>query len=218
MTRRKFGWIGDASSVDLNGIFESSILVVFVSVFKSLDVSPSSPQLPVSHRVFASELNTLLKSYIAEQTLERLRNASYNEGNLILVRKCMAKIRSIASFVIDIYFFISRRDMMMPAGAPAGGEAEVEEGLLLLEMELMNNNHFTLKAFADDVYFLSSVVGEGASLEFWCLLRLQRNNGTVTSQMYHPDGETAALDVLAQIHGLVCSCINIVNQQLLLRR
>jgi hypothetical protein len=211
-----------ASSVDLNQITKSSILTVTVSIFKSydekLDASLPSIQLPVSHQGFIFEIAILLKSYVAEQTLERLRNLIYSEDNLQLVRKCMAKIRSVVSFVIEIYFFISQRDMMMPAAAPAGGEAEVEEGLLLLEMELNNNSFFLLKPLPDGVYFASSIVGEEVPLQFWCLLKLQRSNGTISSQIYHPHGETVAMDVLSRIHGMLCSCINIVNQQLLLRR
>jgi hypothetical protein len=195
---------------------------VTVSIFKSyddkLDASPSSLQLPVSHQGFILEIATLLKSYVAEQTLERLRNANYSEDNLQLVRKCMAKIRSVVSFVIEIYFFISQRDMMMPAAAPAGGEAEVGEGLLVLEMELKNNSYFVLKPLPDGVYFVSSIVGEEVPLQFWCLLKLQRSNGTISSQIYHPHGETVAMNVLSRIHRILCSCINIVNQQLLLRR
>ena len=211
-----------ASSDALNKISLSSILTVNVSIFKPcndrLDAATLSHQLPVSHQGFALEIATLLRSYIAEQTLERLRSANYSDDNLQLVRKCMAKIRSVVSFVMEIYFFISQRDMMMPAAAPAGGEAEVEEGLLLLEIELTTNDHFALKPLSDGVYFVSSVLGEEDPLQFWCLLRLQRSNGTISSQIYHPDGEESAMNVLSHIHSLLCSCIDIVNQQLLLRR
>lgn len=205
-----------ASSDDLNKISKSSILTVTVSIFKS--TSPSSLPIPALHQGFALEIAALLKSYIAEQTLERLRDATYSEDNLQMVRRCMAKIRSVVSFVIEIYFFISQRDMMMPAAAPAGGEAEVEEGLLVLEMELMNNSSFVLKPLPDGVYFVSSVTGKEVPLQFWCLLKLQRSNGTISSQIYHPEGDVIATDVLSRIHGILCSCINVVNQQLLLRR
>lgn len=211
-----------ASSEDLNKIAKSSILTVTVSVFKSSnDVSKTSlplQQLPVSHQGFAIEIATLLKSYIAEQTLERLQNATHSEENLQLVRKCMSKVTSVVSFVMEIYFFISQRDMMMPAAAPAGGEAEVEEGLLLLEMELTNNDHFILKPLPDDVYFVCDIEGAEVSLPFWCLLKLQRSNGTISSQLYHPDGEFVAMNTLTRIHEALCCCINVVNQQLLLRR
>ena len=106
----------------------------------------------------------------------------------------------------------------MPAAAPAGGEAEVEEGLLLLEMELTNNDFFLLKPLPDGVYFVSGLDSGEVPLPFWCLLKLQRSNGTISSQMYHPDGESAAMNILSHIHDALCSCINIVNQQLLLRR
>ena len=221
----KFNLDGKIASLeDLTGITKSSMLTVTVSIFDSykgkLDSSPSSFQLPLSHQGFALEIATLLKSYIAEQTLERLRNAHYShsEENLQLVRKCMAKISSVVSFVIDIYFFISQRDMMVPAAAPAGGEAEVEEGLLVLEMELVNNGYFVLQPLADGVYFVSSIAGEEVPLQFWCLLKLQRSNGTISSQIYHPDGEEVAISVMSRIHSVLCSCINLVNQQLLLRR
>ena len=210
-----------ASSDDLNQITKSSNLTVTVSVFKSdndrIETSLSSYPLPLPHQGFAAEIAALLKSYIAERTLERLRSANYFEDNLPLVRRCVARIQSVVSFVMEIYFFISQRDMMMPAAAPAGGEAEVEEGLLALEMELTSNRHFVLKALPDGVYFVSGIVGEGAPLQFWCLLKLQRSDGTISSQLYHPAGETVGMYELSRIHSMLCSCINIVNQQLLLR-
>ena len=107
---------------------------------------------------------------------------------------------------------------MMPAAAPAGGEAEVGEGLLALEMELTSGRHFVLKPLPDGVYFVSDIVGEEAPLQFWCLLKLQRSDGTISSQIYHPAGETVGMYELSRIHDILCSCINIVNQQLLLRR
>ena len=106
----------------------------------------------------------------------------------------------------------------MPAAAPAGGEAEVEEGLLLLEMELTNNDSFALKPVPDGVYFVSGMEGGEVPLPFWCLLKLQRSNGTISSQIYHPDGESIAMNILSRIHEALCCCINVVNQQLLLRR
>ena len=106
----------------------------------------------------------------------------------------------------------------MPAAAPAGGEAEVMAGFLVLEMELMNNGSFVLQPLADGVYFVASVVGEEFPLDFWCLLKLQRSNGTISSQIYHPAGEQVAISVMSRIHDVLCSCIHIANQQLLLRR
>jgi hypothetical protein len=213
----RFRLDGETASLDdLNGITKSSILSVTVSIFKSY--KDKLKILPSSHQGFGLEISALLKSYVAEQTLERLQNTSYSEDNLRLVRKCMAKILSVVSFVIEIHFYISRRDMMMPASAPAGGEAEVMAGFLVLEMELMNNGYFVLQPLADDVFFVKSIIGEESSLDFWCLMKLQRSNGTISSQIYNPDGEEAAISVMSRIHDVLCSCIHITNQQLLLRR
>jgi hypothetical protein len=82
----------------------------------------------------------------------------------------------------------------------------------------MNNGSFILQPLSDGVYFVSSIVGEKLSLDFWCLLKLQKVNGTVASQIYHPAGEHIAMTTLSHIHDVVCSCIHITNQQLLLRR
>eukprot|EP00536_Pseudo-nitzschia_multiseries_P007031 jgi/Psemu1/194486/e_gw1.157.96.1 len=212
-----------ATLQDLNGITKSSTLTVMVSIFDSdkdeFVASPSSFKLPASHKNFVLEISSLLKSYIAERTLERFQNAELSDEILQIVRKCMAKIRSVVSFVIELYFFISQRDMMMPAAAPAGGEAEVEEGLLLLEIELMNNGHFILRPLTEGIYFLSSMVrvGDEGRLQFWCLLKLQRSDGTISSQIYHPEGEEVAMNVVVLIHSVLCCCINRVNQQLLLK-
>jgi len=84
-------------------------------------------------------------------------------------------------------------------------------------MELINNASFVLRPLTDGVYFLSSIAGDESPLQFWCLLKLQRSNGTISSQIYHPDGEEVAMHVMAHIHSVLCSYINLVNQQLLLR-
>jgi hypothetical protein len=208
---------------DLNNISKSAILSTTVSVFKAnKDGSKLSlpRQLPFSHKAFSVEITALLKSYVAEQTLERLRGAHdmSSEDNLHLVRRCLSRIQSVVTFTVEIYFYISRRDMMMPAAAPAGGEAEVSEGFHILDLELQNNGSFILKPVPGASYLISSTIEQDEPLEFWCLLNVQNTNGIISSQIYHPGGEEAALGIMTRVHDMLCACIHRANQQLLLRR
>ena len=107
----------------------------------------------------------------------------------------------------------------MPAAAPAGGEAEVEEGFRILDTELRKNTSCLVKPLVGAMYFIGALGWtDEASVEFWCLLHLQSSRGNIAAQVYHPDGQDSAMEVMTQIHDVLCSCIHRTNQQLLLRR
>lgn len=211
-----------ASLQDLNQSFKSSNLSVEISVFKRTEGSSrrarTQHSLTWTQQAFAVEITSLLKSYVAEQTLERLRDADTSEDMLLMVKKCLARIRSVVTFSIDVLFYISKRDAMVPASAPGGGEVEVEEGYHILDGELRNNGSVALKALSAGGYFVSSMSGEEKPVEFWCLLTIQRSLGKISSQTYHPGGEAVAMAVMSRIQDVLRSCIHRVNQQLLLKR
>jgi hypothetical protein len=106
---------------------------------------------------------------------------------------------------------------MVPASAPAGGESQVEEGFALLRDELSNNEVFRFNPVASGGYFVS-ITNNDESLPFWCFLYIQANAGLISSQIYHPDGEQVAVEVMSKVHDTIRRCIHRVNQQLLLKR
>lgn len=209
----------------LNGIEESASLAAEVSVSKSYRGQSSvtrdmdSPNLPWSHQAVASELNVLLKWYVAEQTIEKLRHqgAEISQDNLKLVKKCMKRVQSTLTFSIDVFFYVSKLDVMVPASAPAGGESQVEEGFALLASELDKNEAFRFNPVASGGYFVS-IPNNDKSLPFWCFLYVQANAGLISSQIYHPEGEQVAVEVMSKIHDTIRRCIHRVNQELLLKR
>lgn len=212
----------EASLQDLNWKEKSSNLSVEISLFKenkrSLNRTVKELNLNWIQQAFSVEITSVLKSYVAEQTLERLRNGPNSEDNLLMVKKCLARIRTVVTFSIDVTFYISKRDAMAPASAPAGGEVEVDEGFHILDGEMRSSRSVTLKAVSAGCYFVCSIPGEEKAMEFWCLLTIHRNSGTISSQTYHPEGEAAAMAVTSKIHDFLSSCVHRVNQQLLLKR
>jgi hypothetical protein len=212
----------DASVEELRHVTRSGILTTTVSVFKSSGGSPySGGLLTWSHRAFASEITALLRSFVAEQTLARIEGTHdlMPHEHLQLVMKCLSRIQSVVSFIVEIYFFISQRGMMMPAGAPAGAEAAVEEGFSILDVELVNRTELALSRLPGNMYFVSTIRdGNRDQLHFWCILSLQNTLGSISVQIYNPDGHDAAINVLNKLHDILCSCIHRTNQRLLLRR
>jgi hypothetical protein len=213
-----------ASLKDLQTITKStSLLAAEISLFKA--PQPTKPMsgytgLPWSHQVAAIEISALLKSYVAEQTIERIRHygRSISDENIMLVKKCLKRVRSVVSFSLEVFFYVSKTDQMVPASAPAGGELEVEEGFLLLTSELHNNVSFDFEPVSGDGFVVSSAEKGDKALEFWSFVYLQKSEGIVSSQIYHPEGEEKAMAVTSRVHEVISSCVHRVNQQLLLKR
>jgi hypothetical protein len=160
-----------------------------------------------------------LKSYVAEQTIENLRcnGRSISQDGLQLVKRCLKRVRTVVYFSIDVFFYVSRTDQMVPSSAPAGGEFEVEEGFLSLKAELRNNEDLTFKSLSGGGFVVFPPEGSDDVLEFYCFVYVEKGEGVI-SQMYHPEGEEKAAEVMSRIHSVVRSCVHRVNQVLLLKR
>jgi hypothetical protein len=214
----------------LNRIDKTSSLTaeVSVSVSKSRRYQAMSSTfggtevsvLPWSHQAVISELNILLKWYVAEQTIEKLRHqgSEISQENLNLVKKCMKRVQSTLSFSIEVFFYVSKTDLMVPASAPAGSESQVIEGFALLHDELCKNEVYRFTPVASGGYYVSVPMEGNSALPFWCFLYVQTNEGLVSSQIYHPEGEHVAVEVMSKINASIRNCIHRVNQQLLLTR
>jgi hypothetical protein len=223
----RFRLDGEIASIrDLQTVTKSMNLSAEISVFKSRgDTSKKTghsdiPRLPWSHQIVAIELRVLLKSHVAEQTIERLRHhgQSISDEDLELCRKCLKRVRSVVVSSIEAFFYISKTDMMVSASAPAGGEAEVGEGFILLQTELHLNATFAFKPASGGGFLVSSRRQESGALDYWCLVSIQESEGTVTTQIYHPNGRNTASAVMSELENVILSTMHRANQQLLLKR
>jgi hypothetical protein len=210
---------------DLHSISKLTRLTAHISVFKTnVTKDLRSPNyehrfLPWSHQAAAIELSSLLKSYVAEQSIERLRchGRSISQDDLQLVKRCLKRVRTVVYFSIDVFFYVSRTDQMVPSSAPAGGEFEVEEGFLSLKAELRKNEDLTFKPLSGGGFVVFPSEGSDDVLEFYCFVYVEKGEGVI-SQMYHPEGEEKAAEVMSRIHSVVRACVHRVNQVLLLQR
>ena len=216
-----------ASMDDLRRVGHSTNLTVLVSVYAGSSRSNSHllegrfPSLPVSHLNVAAEIGSLLDSYVAEETLERLRRhgSGIQDEDLQMARTCLRKARYAMASTIDVFFYVPKSDSMVSAGAPAGAKLEVEEGFRILSDQLTQNGKDALKSFGDgDAFFVADSRLEGKILSFFCFVRLRKMRGTIAVEVYHPDGSERAYDVLERIHQTISLCCHRTNQILLLRR
>ena len=207
----------------LNKIEKSSTLVAEISTRRSQVKSvpllaASGLNFPSTHQAVVSELNILLKWYVAEQTIERLRQEGTNisQEDLKVVQKCMKRVQSTIAFSIEPYFYVPKMDIMVPASAPAGGESQVVEGFALLHDEMRRSRTFRFHQVSSGGYYVADPDQRG--LTFWCFIYSHTSDGLVTSQIYHPGGEQVAVEVMKRIHDTIRTYIHRVNQQLLLNR
>ena len=216
-----------ATTKDIQAITKSTNLSAEISVFKPRgntsihnDEVGDGAQLPWSHQIVATELRALLKSHVAEETVERLRHRglSISDADLKLVKKCLKKVRSVVLSSIEVFFYSSKTDSMVSASAPAGGESEVAEGFLLLQTELLLNHSFVCKAAVGGGFLVSRKDQGIRAFDYWCLIDIQESEGEVMTRIYHPAGRDAASALMAELQTVISSALHRVNQQLLLNR
>jgi hypothetical protein len=208
-----------ATSNDLNVISKSSVLSVEVSLFSSIPREVSHVFLPLGHQSFAEEISVRLKSFAAEQTLERLLGANMSDDNLKLVRMCLEKSTTTMILSIDVFFFSSLQDVMVPASGSSGRNVSLDVAFGVLETELMSNKgQFSLLKGCDGDFFVSKASMESDSVNFWTRISMDRNSGKILAQIYHPDGVEAEHLLSDQLDGMLQGCLHRTNQKLLLER
>ena len=180
-------------------------------------LSPS--HFPGPQYAVALRIRSLLDSYVAEQLLERFRayGPSVSRSDLKVVRQCLQKARHVLSRDIEIQFFDSKKDSMIRAAAPSGGDAEIENAFPLLYAQLEEDDSILLKPTSSTGFFVNDTVDESNILRFWCFVTLKMQRGVVSIRLYHPDGEDRAREALSFVQKHVEQAIHHVNQVLLLR-
>ena len=215
-----------ATICDLARIGQSASLSAQISIFPededeaSQRLDPMSA-LPSSHVGVVAEMGSLLNAYVAEQTLERLRHRgpSIDVQDLRLARACLRKARNSVASTIEVFFYSPKSDSMVPASAPAGADAEVEEGFNLLTDELLHSDDIALKSFDEGTgLLLVDTEQDGSSLAYFCFLTIRKARGVVAVEVYHPESTADGSVVIARVHDSISRCCHRANQRLLLNK
>jgi hypothetical protein len=203
---------------ELLSIKKGANLKVFMSLFKD-HVRHKFQQLPQLHSSAAIELENALKSYIAEQTLERLRSigGSIDDIDFEAVRKCMGKARDVIVSFFDINFYSSKLDNFVPASAPAGNESAVEEGFSLLLRELLSQPDFHLRQVSAECFCVIESEENGTALKYWSFISVKKSLGLISTEVHHPGGVTTASSVLSSLQSFVAKTCHRTNQLLMLQ-
>lgn len=211
-----------ASVDDLrNSIAKTTKLAVFVSIFADTGRSNKDPldlsHLPTSHLNVAMELTALLNAYVSEQTLERLRHcgSAIQKADIRLAKACLRKARDVVTSTIEIFFYVAKRDSMVPASAPAGCDADVEEGFKLVLDELEKNDIISFKFYGDGGAIVVDTVTGVDLLKYWCFVKVLKRRGVISVTVHHPENSSK---IMCTVHEVISMCCHRVNQILLLQR
>mmetsp|Transcript_25433 Transcript_25433/g.37566 ORF Transcript_25433/g.37566 Transcript_25433/m.37566 type:complete len:1823 (-) Transcript_25433:3041-8509(-) len=207
----------DISYHQLFSITKSTMFQVHMSVFKESNRLRHMPELQAS---VAVELEAALKSYIAEQTLGRLRamGRSIQDIDLEVVRKCLRKAREVRVSFFDVHFYVANIDKVIPAGSSAESETEIEGCFNLLLRELESSPQFNLRPSGDECFCLTPPNEEGDHLEYWSFITIKKSRGVVIAEVYHPEGLKKTSSILNSVQGFIIKTTHRTNQLLLLQK
>jgi len=174
------------------------------------------PELQAS---VAIELDVALKSYIAEQTLERFRamGKSIRDVDLEVVLQCLRKAREVLVSFFDVHFYVADVDKVVPAGSSTESETEIERCFSLLLRELESSHIFNLRPIGDDCFCLTPPNEDGDNLAYWSFITIKKSLGVVTAEVYHPEGLRKASSILNEVQSFIISTTHRTNQLLLLQ-
>lgn len=214
----------DIQPHELVSIAKGANLTVHMSIFKTRDEAGQRyGALPQLHTSVAIEIENALASYVAEQTLERMRTVgkSIEEVDLGAVRKCLRKARGVRISFFDVHFYVAKSDKMVAASHQArnqhSSESEIEEGFKLFVQELQSSQAYQLRLTSNDSFCVIEAVEEGDGLKYWGFITIKKSLGLVTVEVYHPEGLTKASSILSSLHDFVARICHRTNQLLLLQ-
>lgn len=217
----------EASAKELADTRSSSSLSVFITVFRnsptdtrSRPVPENSYRLPKIHSAIALKMANELKSFVAQQQLERLRQVGSQileiDLRSALYQLSLLESKSVARDQLSLLFFVPRKDDLVSASAPTDNEENLETFFILLCSEIGKQKTIKLKSIAEGSgdFF---VVSEGDSpLPFWCFIQLQKGLGRILINVHHPGGFDRATEVAARTTAAIKQVCRRVNQILLL--
>lgn len=212
----------EASVKELTEMESSSTLSVLMTVFREATghqlISEPSYRLPRFHAAVALKTASELKSFVAEQQLERLRHigSQISEIDLrsALYQLSLLESNRVASNQVLLEFFVPGNDELVSASAPTGNEKSLESFFTLLSLELRKQTVVKLKIINSGDFL---VVSEGDSaLPFWCFIQLQKGLGRILINVHHSDGFDRATEIAARTTAAIKQVCRRVNQILLL--
>jgi hypothetical protein len=218
----------EASVKELTETHSGSSLCVLMTVFRDTTVhipgrqllSETSYRLPKIHAAVALKTANELKSFVAEQQLERLRQVGSQISEIdlrsALYQLSLLKSKRVASSQLLLEFFVPGKDELVLASSPTGNEKSLESYFSLLCSEMGKQRVVKVKTITEGSGdFL--VVSEGDSpLPFWCFIQLQKGLGRILINVYHSDGFHRATEVAARTTAAIKQVCRRVNQILLL--
>ena len=178
----------------------------------------SSRSLPKLHGAIALNLIEQLNSFVAEQTLERLRHvgSGISEIDLRTAVLSLLEAENVASTAIPLEFFVADSDHLVSAVAPTGNELALETIISTLCSEIEAIKTVKLRRITQGGGDFV-VVSEGDSaLPYWCFIQLQRGLGRILLNVHHPGGMDKAKDVADRTKAAIRQRCHRVNQLLLL--
>jgi len=203
----------------LNILRQSAKLSVLASVFSTDDEKQKI--LPPSHVRAAHELETILNSHVAEQTLDRLRfhGMSIGTEDLHHAKRCIKRTRSVCRSIIDLKFYVSSTDSTNPALIHAGYGNEIRKGYQVFREELAEGNGLSSRSISTDSFFvqLSRIGPEPASLPLFCFLDLRPSLGKAFLTTFHPEGLEWCSAEHSRIYHAMSDIVHRTNQLLMLK-
>ena len=218
----------EASMKELTDMHSSSSLSVLMTVFR--EASPDNPgrqlipeptyRLPRLHAAVALKTASELKSFVAEQQLERLRQigSQISEIDLrsALYQLSLLESKRVASSQLLLEFFVPGNDDLVSASAPTGNEKSLENFFTLLCLEIGKQTVVKLRTITEGSGdFL--VISEGdCPLPFWCFIQLQKGLGRILINVHHSGGFDRATEIAGRTSAAIKQVCRRVNQILLL--
>lgn len=214
----------EVSLEDFVRMQSSSSLSAFITLFNKSDSDGidgraiESSHLPRVHAAVAMTLVSELKSFVADQTLERLRQVGSNISEIDLRTAILSLLeaKNVASSKMSLEFFVAESDELVPASAPTGNERVLDNFLTLLCSEIEKQRTVKLKRITEGGgdFFVTS---EGDSpLPYWCFVQLQRGLGRIILNVHHPRGIDIATEVAERTKAAIRQVCRRVNQIMLL--
>ena len=211
---------------DISNMTSTSNLHAYITVFEDsrrlLDTKLQSlcREMPKTHSAVAHRLVTSLNSFVAEQTLERLRHIgpTISDIDLKTVKKRLLEANSVISKTIPLQFYVSKVNKMV-----SGSEENVTEGILesafeLLRKELSEQKIIVMKQTKTRDFFVTDGTRTGCALQYWCFVKIPKNSGPLTLYIYHPSGKEKSEQIAQKIISVVIDTNHRVNQIILLER
>lgn len=197
---------------------QTGVLNAFITTFIDSKVdfgrmNNSQTQSLRLHDSVAHNLVTRLNSFVAEQTLERLRK-EYETTRRIdynTVRRCLLEADNVVISTIPVHFYFSKTDTMLDASTSLGVEGDFRQKFSLLCTCISNQNILRMQEVSNGEFIASEVEEVG-----WCFFAVPENYGFVKVCVYHPSGNQVAENVATTALRTISGACHKANQILLL--